>query len=361
MGTRRLVLVTGLAFLVEALVLVWFPVFGVRPRLLPPLAALVGTEHGPERGAACGLLGGVFSTLTGASPFQMALLALAGGISGVLFHKAASFWGKWLACLGILTGMEVLLALGHGLAGASLLAALGHQLQLQPSGEGHGAGKTPRHGHLGAFGLCHYGGGVLPHRHCHGQTGRRQAGPGHHGVQPGVHVHPAGVCGHPAVLRVRHHLAGVCPGQVRHLWGGSGGLSALHALPCPGGGPVPDCHDGEDAPLLHPGRDGKGLHPHRLQPGLDPGGRPEKARPAQRHHPRDRLLGVTAAELVAGSIVVEQVFAVPGLGQLLLSSIGSRDFPVAQAVVILLATWVVVVNFIADVLYQYMDPRIRIR
>lgn len=125
MGTRRLVLVTGLAFLVEALVLVWFPVFGVRPRLLPPLAALVGTEHGPERGAACGLLGGVFSTLAGASPFQMALLALAGGISGILFHKAASFWGKWLVCLGILTGMEVLLALGHGLAGASLLAALG--------------------------------------------------------------------------------------------------------------------------------------------------------------------------------------------------------------------------------------------
>ena len=78
MGTRRLVLVTGLACLVEALVLVWFPVFGVRPRLLPPLAALVGTEHGPERGASCGLLGGVFSTLAGASPFQMALLALAG-------------------------------------------------------------------------------------------------------------------------------------------------------------------------------------------------------------------------------------------------------------------------------------------
>ena len=71
------------------------------------------------------MLGGLFSTLAGASPFQMALLALAGGIPGILFHKAASFWGKWLACLGILTGMEVLLALGHGLAGASLLAALG--------------------------------------------------------------------------------------------------------------------------------------------------------------------------------------------------------------------------------------------
>ena len=51
----------------------------------------------------------------------------------------------------------------------------------------------------------------------------------------------------------------------------------------------------------------------------------------------------------------------PGVGRLLLASIGSRDFPVAQAVVVLLAAWVVVVNFIADVLYQYMDPRIRIQ
>ena len=73
------------------------------------------------------------------------------------------------------------------------------------------------------------------------------------------------------------------------------------------------------------------------------------------------FLAVTAAELVAGSIVVEQVFTVPGLGRLLLASIANRDFPVAQAVVILLAAWVVVVNFIADILYQYMDPRIRIQ
>ena len=64
---------------------------------------------------------------------------------------------------------------------------------------------------------------------------------------------------------------------------------------------------------------------------------------------------------MAGSIVVEQVFTVPGLGRLLLASIANRDFPVAQAVVILLAAWVVVVNFIADILYQYMDPRIRIQ
>ena len=83
---------------------------------------------------------------------------------------------------------------------------------------------------------------------------------------------------------------------------------------------------------------------------------------ALKHHAlRNAIMAVTAAELVAGSIVVEQVFTVPGVGRLLLASIGSRDFPVAQAVVVLLAAWVVVVNFIADVLYQYMDPRIRIQ
>lgn len=68
MGTRRLVLVTGLACLVEALVLVWFPVFGVRPRLLPPLAALVGTEHGPERGPPVDCWGEFFPPWQGLPP-----------------------------------------------------------------------------------------------------------------------------------------------------------------------------------------------------------------------------------------------------------------------------------------------------
>ena len=45
---------------------------------------------------------------------------------------------------------------------------------------------------------------------------------------------------------------------------------------------------------------------------------------------------------------------------LLLASIASRDFPVVQAIVVILALWVVVVNFIADVLYQCIDPRIRL-
>lgn len=72
------------------------------------------------------------------------------------------------------------------------------------------------------------------------------------------------------------------------------------------------------------------------------------------------FLAVSAAEMVAASIIIEQVFAIPGIGRLLIASIGNYDFPVVQAIVVILATWVVVVNFIADILSQYIDPRIRL-
>ena len=71
------------------------------------------------------------------------------------------------------------------------------------------------------------------------------------------------------------------------------------------------------------------------------------------------FLANTIAELVAGSIVVEQVFTVPGLGQMLISSIGNRDYPVVQAIIVLVAFVVVLCNFLADVLYRVMDPRLK--
>ena len=52
---------------------------------------------------------------------------------------------------------------------------------------------------------------------------------------------------------------------------------------------------------------------------------------------------------------------IPGVGRLLLASISNRDFPVVQAIVVILAAWIVVVNFVADLLYQLVDPRIRLR
>ena len=73
------------------------------------------------------------------------------------------------------------------------------------------------------------------------------------------------------------------------------------------------------------------------------------------------FLAVSAAEIMTSSIVIEQVFTIPGVGRLLLSSISNRDFPVAQAIVVILAAWIVAVNFVADLLYQAADPRIRLR
>lgn len=72
------------------------------------------------------------------------------------------------------------------------------------------------------------------------------------------------------------------------------------------------------------------------------------------------FLAVSAAEIMTGSIIIEQVFTIPGIGRLLLASISNRDFPVVQAIVVILAAWIVLVNFAADLLYQVADPRIRL-
>lgn len=73
------------------------------------------------------------------------------------------------------------------------------------------------------------------------------------------------------------------------------------------------------------------------------------------------FLAVSAAEIMTGTIIIEQVFTIPGIGRLLLASISNRDFPVVQAIVVILAAWIVIVNFAADLLYQLADPRIRLR
>ncbi len=73
------------------------------------------------------------------------------------------------------------------------------------------------------------------------------------------------------------------------------------------------------------------------------------------------FLAVSAAEIMTGTILIEQVFTIPGVGRLLLSSIFNRDFPVVQAIVVIMAAWIVLVNFAADLLVQWVDPRIRLK
>ena len=67
------------------------------------------------------------------------------------------------------------------------------------------------------------------------------------------------------------------------------------------------------------------------------------------------------SEIGAGSIVAEQVFNLPGLGRLLLTSISGRDYPTVQAIVVILALWVVLVNCLADIINQQLDPRLRLQ
>jgi peptide/nickel transport system permease protein len=65
------------------------------------------------------------------------------------------------------------------------------------------------------------------------------------------------------------------------------------------------------------------------------------------------------AILITGAILVETVFAWPGIGQLIYQGIVFRDFPVVQAVVLLTAAIVISVNLLVDIIYAYLDPRIR--
>jgi peptide/nickel transport system permease protein len=71
------------------------------------------------------------------------------------------------------------------------------------------------------------------------------------------------------------------------------------------------------------------------------------------------VMGLQFAELLAGTIVVENVFYLPGLGRLIFQSISNRDLIVVRNCVMLLATMVVVVNFIVDILYAVIDPRVK--
>jgi peptide/nickel transport system permease protein len=69
--------------------------------------------------------------------------------------------------------------------------------------------------------------------------------------------------------------------------------------------------------------------------------------------------GLQVGALLGGAVIVEQIFALPGMGRLLLDSIFQRDLLIVQGVVLLIAVMYVLVNATVDVLYTFLDPRIR--
>src|SRR5437667_8347817 len=72
------------------------------------------------------------------------------------------------------------------------------------------------------------------------------------------------------------------------------------------------------------------------------------------------IVGIELGTLLGGSVITETIFAWPGVGRLSVQAIYNRDYPVVQAAVFLLASTFVLVNLVVDVLYTYLDPRIRL-
>ena len=73
------------------------------------------------------------------------------------------------------------------------------------------------------------------------------------------------------------------------------------------------------------------------------------------------IVGIELGTLLGGSVITETIFAWPGVGRLSVQAIYNRDYPVVQAAVFLLAATFIVVNLLVDLIYTYLDPRIRLR
>jgi len=73
------------------------------------------------------------------------------------------------------------------------------------------------------------------------------------------------------------------------------------------------------------------------------------------------IVGIELGTLLGGSVITETIFAWPGVGRLSVQAIFNRDYPVVQSAVFLLASTFVIVNFLVDIVYTYLDPRIRYR
>lgn len=91
----------------------------------------------------------------------------------------------------------------------------------------------------------------------------------------------------------------------------------------------------------------------------------QESRVLYRHALRNALIpivtvgGLQLGYLVGGAVVIERMFGLPGVGDLLVDSIANRDFPSVQACVLMLAISIIMVNLLVDILYSYIDPRIR--
>jgi ABC-type dipeptide/oligopeptide/nickel transport system permease component len=71
------------------------------------------------------------------------------------------------------------------------------------------------------------------------------------------------------------------------------------------------------------------------------------------------ISGWQFGRLFGGTVIIERIFLIPGIGQLLIDAVFQRDFPTIQAIIVIVAVSIVVINLLVDLLYGWLDPRIR--
>lgn len=71
------------------------------------------------------------------------------------------------------------------------------------------------------------------------------------------------------------------------------------------------------------------------------------------------ILGVNIGWLLGGSVVIENVFSIPGLGSLIISAIAARDYPMLQGIALVFGLMVICINLVTDIVYALLDPRAR--
>jgi peptide/nickel transport system permease protein len=70
------------------------------------------------------------------------------------------------------------------------------------------------------------------------------------------------------------------------------------------------------------------------------------------------VFGINLAYLISGTVIIETVFGIPGVGSLLVDSVSTRDYPVVQGVTLVFAVLVVAINLVTDVVHASLDPRV---
>lgn len=71
------------------------------------------------------------------------------------------------------------------------------------------------------------------------------------------------------------------------------------------------------------------------------------------------LIGIMLIDLITGVVIIEQIFSIPGIGRLMITAVINRDLPLVQGLIFYTSVVLVIINFIIDILYSIIDPRIR--